>query len=386
MIPDWCFYPNKDRGVSHSDCVIRLINNVEIFLASMDRPERIEGPPLSGIVLDEFGNMKKDTWGAHVRPALSDTNGWAAFIGVPEGMNHYQELVEKAEQHIIARKAENLPPHWSIHHWHSKIVLSKDELDASLQEMDPDTFDQEYGGEFVYFRGRIYYVFDKKIHASQRLRPLYNPQKDLDFSLDFNVAPGVAAVSQEMILPGQFKKTETLPGRFEDIPITGTAVIGEVWIPKNSNTPLVCNRLYTDWKDHQGLIHVWGDATGGHRGSAQVDGSDWDLVKRELNRLFGTQKMRYHIKRENPSEKARVNAMNSRLMTASGIVRMMVDPVSASHVVKDFEGVRRVEGGSGEIEKLPGTELTHITDGLGYQIEFRYPIYPKTTTSQHFIM
>ena len=229
-------------------------------------------------------------------------------------------------------------------------------------------------------------LFDKKIHASQRLRPLYNPQKDLDFSLDFNVAPGVAAISQEMTLPGQFKKVEALPGKFDDIPVTGTAVIGEVWIPKNSNTPLVCNRLYTDWKDHQGLIHVWGDASGGSKGTAQIDGSDWDLVKRELNRLFGAQKMRYHIKRGNPSEKTRVNALNSRLMSASGIVRCMVDPVSAPHVVKDFEGVRRVEGGSGEVDKRSDPELTHLTDALGYQIEFRYPLVQKAATSQVFIM
>ena len=153
MIPDWAFYPNKDRGISYSELNIRLKNNVEIFLAGMDKPERIEGPPLAGIVMDEYANMRKDTWGAHVRPALSDVDGWAAFIGVPEGMNHYHELVEKADRHIIARKADNLPPHWSIHHWHSKIVLLKEELEAALEEMDPDTFDQEFGGDFVLFRG-----------------------------------------------------------------------------------------------------------------------------------------------------------------------------------------------------------------------------------------
>jgi hypothetical protein len=47
-------------------------------------------------------------------------------------------------------------------------------------------------------------------------------------------------------------------------------------------------------------------------------------------------------------ERVRLNAVNSRLKSAAGDIRLMVDPVKAPHVVKDFEGVRLLEGGSGE--------------------------------------
>ena len=43
--------------------------------------------------------------------------------------------------------------------------------------------------------------------------------------------------------------------------------------------------------------------------------------------------------------------MNSRLKSAAGDIRPMVDAVKAPHTVKDFEGVRLLEGGSGEIDK-----------------------------------
>ena len=382
MIPDWAFHPNKDRGVSHSDLVIRLRNGVEIFLAGMDKPERIEGPPLSGIVMDEYANMKKQTWGEHVRPALSDIGGWAAFIGVPEGRNHYYDAVEKAEQHIVQRRADDLPPNWSIHHWHSKIVLSGEELDAALGEMDDLTFAQEFGGEFVYFHGRVYYPFDKGIHAAHRLA--YNPDRPLDFMFDFNIAPGVAAVGQEQELPGQFVE-KTVHGVLYTEPVVGTGIIGEVFIPRNSNTKLVCARLHQDWGDHRGPIYCYGDSTGGAGGSAKVEGSDWDIIRREMRRLFGD-RVHYRVKSQNPRERGRVNAVNSRLMASSGVVRMMVDPVKAPHVVKDFEGVRLVEGGSGEIDKKSDSDLTHLTDGIGYYIDYCFPIRDRVDVVEQVVI
>jgi hypothetical protein len=46
-------------------------------------------------------------------------------------------------------------------------------------------------------------------------------------------------------------------------------VIGEVWIPRNSNTPAVCRKLIADWETTSARA-----ATGGSRGSAKVEGSD----------------------------------------------------------------------------------------------------------------
>ena len=61
-------------------------------MVGLDKPERIEGQPWDGGVLDEYANMKAHAWGANVRPALSDRLGWCDLIGVPEGRNHYYDL------------------------------------------------------------------------------------------------------------------------------------------------------------------------------------------------------------------------------------------------------------------------------------------------------
>ena len=69
-----------------------------------------------------------------------------------------------------------------------------------------------------------------------------------------------------------------------------------------------------------------------------------------------------------------VNSMNSRLKSADDVVRMVIDPSKAPNLVKDLEGVRVVDGGSGEIDKKSDPKLTHMTDALGYYISKRHPV------------
>jgi hypothetical protein len=203
----------------------------------------------------------------------------------------------------------------------------------------------------------------------QHLAPLpYDPKAELSFCFDFNVSPGVAVVVQEMLLPsGQ----------------QGTGVIGEVWIPQNSNTPAVCRKLAQDWQHHQGRVSVYGDATGGARGSAKVQGSDWDLVRLELADTF--KNIAYSVPSHNPPERARINALNTRLLSGDGSIRLQIDPTKAAHVVRDLDGVRLLEGGSGEIDKRHDLSLSHISDALGYYVQYRYPTEsrrPGTTSVQ----
>lgn len=372
LIPDYCYaHGNKLRAVSEGEMRISLRSGAIIQVTGLDRPERIEGPPWDGGILDEYGNMKSRTWPQHVRPALSDRTGWCDLIGVPEGRNHYYDTAMIAqEREAVLGTTQEYEDSWAYFHWKSSEVLSQAEIEAAKRDMDELTFLQEYEASFVYFKGRVYYVFDRKIHANTPLT--YDPNKPINFDLDFNVEPGVAVVTQEQIMPGQYLEEERQGVIYKE-PVIGTGIIGEVYIPRNSNTILVCNRLWNDWHDHNSLIYVYGDATGGARGSAKVQGSDWDLVRSFLAQKFGD-RVRYRVKEQNPPERARVNAMNSRLLTLSGLVRMMVDP-RCHETIKDFEGTRMVEGGSGEIDKkIDDGKFSHLTDGLGYEIEYKYPV------------
>ncbi|MGB0384394.1 MAG: hypothetical protein ACPGWR_06175, partial [Ardenticatenaceae bacterium] len=76
----------------------------------------------------------------------------------------------------------------------------------------------------------------------------YDSNRELCFAFDFNRKPGTATVIQEQ------------PGF--------TGVINEVYIPDNSNTPMVCDVLLKRFGTHGGFVTCFGDATGAAGGTA----------------------------------------------------------------------------------------------------------------------
>ena len=356
------------KQIRESDLGIILENGAENYVVGMDKPSRIEGRPWDGGVLDEIANMKPGVWGENVRPMLSDRLGWCWLIGVPEGRNHYYTL----NQYALSGD----DPDWHSYTWPSADILPKSEVEAARRQLDELVFAQEYEASFVNFEGRAYYPFTTATHCA----PLkYDPHRDLIFCFDFNVAPGVAVVCQEQILPRQYERG-TGGAVLLDRPIYGTGVISEVHIPRNSNTIAVCNRLIKDYGPHEGQIFCYGDATGGAQGSAKVLGSDWDLIKLTLNAHFGAERMNYRARLANPYERARVNALNSRLRNGAKEIYLMVDGKRAPKTVEDLEGVQLLEGGSGEIDKKIDLAITHLSDALGYYTEREFPVRSRTAT------
>lgn len=358
---------------SESELVIRLVNGSEIHVIGMDEPARIEGTPWDGLVLDEIANMKPHVFEAHVEPALADRGGWCDFPGVPEGRNHFYKLVQKARADATGQ--------WAHFTWKSADILSPAVIETARRNLDPLLFEQEYEASFVSFEGRAYYAFTSETHCA----PLtYDPDRDLIVCLDFNISPGVAAIAQEQRLP---RRGASGAWELANDAALGTGVIGEVYIPSGSNTRIVCRKILTEYREHRGQVLVYGDATGGAGGTAQVMGSDLELVRKYLHGgvVDGSERtpgfgdrlvMRVPI--DNPAERSRVNAVNVRLMNGAGEVRLMVDPRKAPHVVEDFEGVRLVEGGSGEIDHKKDKMLVHISTALGYYVVAKFPVTPST--------
>jgi hypothetical protein len=344
--------PEFITDTSETELRLQLFNGSVIWLFGMDKPERVEGISLSGGGSDEFGNMKDDAFDAHIRPALADRLGWWDFLGVPEGRNHYYRKWLDAQNPDAVASSD-------CHSWTfaevAPIYMGQDAVDEELRDamrtMDMLTFDQEYNGSFVTFEGRAYYAFNIEVHASKGLK--YYPKYDLDFAFDFNVSPAVCSISQEV--------GDT------------TRVIGEVYIPKNGNTPAVCRRLLADWGDHKGDVFLYGDATGGNRHTSQIAGSDWDIVHEFLRPTFGD-RMHDRVPNSNPPEHARVQAVNSRFESADHTVSMVIDPVRCPETVRCCDGVMLLKGGSGEIDKKHDKTLTHLSDSLGYKIVSLYPI------------
>jgi len=337
----------------------------------MDRPERIEGEPLHGIILDEYANMKPEAWTENISPALDTPGqlpGWAWIIGVPEGRNHYFELWTEANNLREAGQP------WDRFHWHSADIMSREAIEAARQRMDERTFRQELEGSFESYGGLAYYAWSEA-NIVRGLSERYDADADLIIGFDFNTSPGTAVICQEL---GPHRPVA--PTAAEQ----ATAVIGEVWIPQHSNTPMVCNRLIEDWGYHRGNVLVYGDASGGARATVAVAGSDWDIIRRSLRAVFGD-RLSMRNRRSNPRERARVNAMNSRVGSTDGLHRLFVDPHEAPHAVMDFERVETIPGGCGEILKQNGSELTHMSDALGYYIHDRFPVVDGKLISKRII-
>lgn len=351
------FHDDEVEKVREVPPTIMLRNGTRITVVGMDKPQRIRGIALDGIVLDEYATMKPNVWAAVIRPLLSDPSkdpGWAWFIGTPEGRNHFWDIYKSALSDDTGT--------WGAFTWPSADIMDPAEVESARRELDEKTFQQEFEASFIDFVGRAYYPFTVEEHC----RPLeYVPNRPLIFCFDFNLAPGVAAVVQE-----QHEGERSF-----------TAVIGQVWIPSDSNTPRVCAKLIQDWGHHKGPVICYGDYSGGTAGTSSVQGSDWDLIAQALRKHWKS----VHIEtRPNPKQRARINAVNSRLKSVDGDIRMYVDPKKASRVVDDLEGVTLLKGGSGELDKKPGDALTHISDGLGYYIHQRFPVTagPDTVTGR----
>jgi len=327
---------------SESELTITLLNGAKISVIGLDKPARIEGSPWNGGVITEMANVKPEAWAAHIRPALSERQGWCILESTPEGENHFHEMWQNAKH----REG------WDSFHWESADIIDRifpGEIEQARQEMDEATFNQEYRAQFVIFTGRAYPDFIEENYRDAN----YSPHDVLSLCFDFNVSPGVCCVVQEKEY--------------------GTQVVGEVYIPNNSTTPKVCETIIARWGKHKGHVHLYGDATGGARGSAKVMGSDWDLIKTHLQPAFGA-RLKSKVPRGNGRERARVNAVNSRIKNASGLRRLFVDGKTAPMTAKDLRNVKLLEGGAGQIDKDENPKLTHISDALGYYVVKCFPV------------
>lgn len=334
------------RKIRETDLTIQHIDGPTLAVVGMDKPARAEGRPIDCAKVDEFADMKPGVWGKHLRPAL-DTDGrpgTAWIYGVSRPSAEFQHLAEYAKQRV--------DPDWDYFWWPSSTVLAPEVIEAAKRELDENTFRQEYGAEFVLPSGRAYYTFDRAVHVKDGVR--YDPDAPLLFGFDFNVAPGAAVVAQD----------------YENM----TRFIGEVRIPNDSNTLLVCRKLIADWADKQrGPVHYYGDPTGGNRGTAKLDGSDWDLVAKELRGKFlgGVSE---RVERRLKPERARVNAFNARMRNAKGEVHAEFDRARCPWLIRDLENMLVKEGTDGALWKERDLTLGHWADGGGYIVDAIHPL------------
>lgn len=82
---------------SEAELWVELVNGARIRIHGADNPNRLRGPYLDGVVLDEYADMRPSVWGEVIRPMLADRQGWATFIGTPKGRNEFFRVWREAQ-------------------------------------------------------------------------------------------------------------------------------------------------------------------------------------------------------------------------------------------------------------------------------------------------
>ena len=142
------YYASVIPGVSFNETELRVDfpNGGRLMLLSAENPDRLRGIYLDLCVFDEFGMQNPRVWGEVVRPALSDREGAAVFLGTPAGYNHFFDLLEQAKSETANGSDQ----------WYHKVVkasesnlVKAEELEAAQAQMTPEQYEQEYECSFT---------------------------------------------------------------------------------------------------------------------------------------------------------------------------------------------------------------------------------------------
>ena len=182
--------PAIRKKVNESELSIILVNGSLIRLMGADNPESLRGVGLQGVVLDEFADIKRTVWTTIVRPMLSDTKGWAIFLGTPKGkINHLYEHfirdIEFFDKDYRTIEGSNIEVDFDYKSFKFKTVdspyIDKIEVEKAKQELAPQYFKQEYEASFEDYTGIIYKELEAKhIIKVPEIKPWWNVYVGID--------------------------------------------------------------------------------------------------------------------------------------------------------------------------------------------------------------
>lgn len=140
-----------------NDGWLELVSGRRIYIRGAEDPDRLRGIGLSYVVMDEYADMKPETWDDILEPALIDVEGDALFIGTPKGKNHFYKLfigaIEKPQVLDDDDKAINYWEDWEAFHFKSTDNPYLSAKEIARQMNDPrksrETIKQELEASFI---------------------------------------------------------------------------------------------------------------------------------------------------------------------------------------------------------------------------------------------
>lgn len=327
--------------ISVSELTIMTIFGSELALIGLDKPERIEGVMLDGIVIDEYCDIKPGTFDLSVLPTLTWRSGWCWFTGVPKrfgvGATEYRERYEAAVRGELPNSAGFT--------WPSSDIVPADYLEYARKTMDERDFKEQFEASWLSASGGIFHAFDREYNV----RPCtYNPAKAILVGSDFNVNPMV------WVLCHVREDGQTLE------------VFDELFL-RNTNTPTTLDVLVKRYSGHKGGFEFYGDATGRGRRTAARE-TDYRLI--EQDQRLKAMGRTLHYLRSNPPQADRFAVTNAHICNGEGSMHLFVDP-RCSHLITDLE-TRSFRPGTREA--ADSGDEGHPTDALGYLLYKKFPL------------
>lgn len=208
--------------------------------------------------------------------------------------------------------------------------------------------------------GRVYYSYRDGINNQDKYE--YDPDRPLYLHMDFNIlsASPIAGCLHQEFDNGQ--------GDWD------VQVLDEIVIPGQTTLELLYEFLKR-YGQHRSEVHVYGDASGGLNRTI----SEFQHVRDVLTPHFAGRLFVWDQNKSNPRISERVAAVNALLRNALGIARLFVS-LKCVHLIRDF---RKLLPKDGKIDKSD-PELSHVSDGLGYGLWFRFPPF-ETVPSRRVI-
>ena len=208
------FYSRPIPGVQFNQSELRADypNGGQLRIYGADSPDSLRGLYIDGVVLDEYGLMSPKVFSEVIRPALSDREGWAFFIGTPAGKNQFYDIVQHAKSH----------PDWFFAEFKASQtgVLNPLELAAARADMTQDEYDQEYECSFeAAVKGAIYAAELQQMRTDGRMtRVPYEPLLPVDTDWDLGVGDATAIWFTQSLKSGEIRVIDYYESSGEGLP------------------------------------------------------------------------------------------------------------------------------------------------------------------------
>ena len=302
----------------------------KISLKGCENYDALRGVGIDFLILDEFADIDEKAWTEVLRASIADTQGDVLMCGSPKGYGNWSYRM-----YLKGKEDEE----WDSFQFTTLQggMVPKEELEQAKQDVDIRTYRQEFEGTFENYAGAVYYNFHPVDNVKQKN---IDWNKPLHIGLDFNVDPMSASVAQI--------EKDTI--HFKD----------EIVI-YSSNTDEMVEEIRNRYGSKQ-KIFCYPDPACRQRKTSAGGRTDLTILQ---NAGFNVK-----CKIKHSPIRDRINAVNSRLKSATGKRHIFVNP-SCKIIVRGLQ--RQIYK---ENTNIPDKEegFDHMNDSIGYLIEIVKPL------------